>query len=105
MNTTGIDARSPEEIEQNIIERRDALKGKLQELEHKLSPTERMRQVRERIDPEAIAPWAAVGAVATGAWLAARGLRHRHSTDGIEAADEIEEAVCIDIAVPPGVVA
>ena len=63
MNTTDLGERSPEEIERSIAIRRDALKGKLNELEYRLSPTERMRQVRQQIDPDAIAPWAAVGAV------------------------------------------
>jgi hypothetical protein len=108
MNTTEMDPRSPAEIERDIESRRHALKGKLRELEYRLSPTERLRQARERIDPESIAPWAAVGAVATGTLLAARGLmRSRHAVNGnAEDADvdTIEETVCIDVSVPPGIV-
>ena len=107
MNTSEIDPRTPEEIERSIAARRYALRDKLTELEHRLSPTERFRQARERIDPEAIAPWAAVGAVATGALLAARGLRRqRHADNGdaeIDAIDTIEETVCVDVAVPPDI--
>lgn len=108
MNTTDTDPRTPEQIERSIASRRYALKDKLSELEHRLSPTERMRQARERIDPEAFAPWAAVGAVATGALLAARGLRRRHHADNghaeTDTIDTIEETVCVDVAVPPGIV-
>lgn len=100
MTMIDIDPRTPEEIERSIESRRYALKDKLHELEHRLSPTERMRQARERIDPEAIAPWAAVGAVATGALLAARGLRRRrHAVNGhaeADAVDEIDEVVCVE---------
>ena len=105
MNTTDIDERSPAEIERSIIARRDALKGKLNELEYRLSPTERMRQARERIDPDAITPWAAVGAVATGAWLAARGLRRRHPDNGHREIDDTDfdavgEIVCVETSYP-----
>lgn len=101
MNTIDTDDRTPQEIERSIADRRDALKGKLTELEYRLSPTERMKQVRQRIDPQAIAPWAAVGAVATGAWLAARGLRH-HSANGYQDLDEtevdgVEQIICVDL--------
>jgi hypothetical protein len=112
MNTTGIDERSPEQIEGSITARREALKGKLNELGYKLSPAERVRDVRDRIDPAAVAPWAAVGAVATGAWLAMRGLRRRHAANGHgsdmsdvgDMSDLVDETICVDVAVPPNVV-
>ena len=105
MNTTETDTRSPEEIERSIAARRESLKEKLHEIEQRLSPGERIRQVRERIDPEAFVPWAAVGAIATGTWLAARGLKRRHSNNGaVDEMDAVDEIVCLDVAVPTVVV-
>ena len=106
MNTTDVDPRTPEQIERSIEARRQALKDKLTALEHRLSPSERMRdarqrldRVREQLDVDTIAPWAAVGAVATGAILAARGLRRRQPVDGgaqTDVIDTIEETICIE---------
>ena len=104
MSTAELDVRTPDEIERSIEARRESLKGKLNELEHRLSPGERIREMRRRIDPEAMVPWAAVGAVATGAVLAIRGLRRSRSAHTEAAADE--DTFCIvDVDVPPGVVA
>lgn len=91
MNSTETDTRTPEAIERSIAARRESLKQKLHEIEQRLSPTERIRQARERIDPHAFVPWAAVGAVATGAWLAARGLRR--SWNGAARTDDVALAV------------
>jgi len=108
MTTMELDDRTPEEIERNIAATRASLKGKLNELEHRLSPTERIHEIRQRINPETVLPWAAVGAVATGAALAMRGLRRRRGAplDEETVFDEetLGEVVCVDVAVPPGVV-
>lgn len=107
--TTALDDRTPQEIERSISATRESLKGKLNELEHRLSPSERMRDVTRRINPDAVLPWAAVGAVATGAMLAVRGLRrHHHAPDGDTPADDPQasDAICVvEVEVPPGVVA
>ena len=104
MMTTELDDRTPEQIERDIANTRESLKGKLSELEHRLSPGERMREVRQRLTPETVAPWAAVGAIATGTVLALRGLRrHRPSTDAETDEEVLDEVVCVDVAVPPGV--
>jgi hypothetical protein len=101
MNTSGLDARSAAEIERDISARRESLKDTLNELEHRLSPSERINEMRQRIKPDTVMPWAAVGAVATGAMLAVRGLRrHKHSSTDEQ---EMDEMLCIDVAVPPGV--
>jgi hypothetical protein len=107
--STALDNRSPQEIERSISATRESLKGKLNELEHRLSPAERMIEMRQRINPDVVVPWAAVGAVATGAMLAVRGLRrHRGSSADYERDEELEElmdeTICVDVAVPPVVV-
>ena len=102
MTLAELDDRTPAEIERDIVMRRASLKNKLNALEHRLSPGERMHEMRQRLNPETVAPWAAVGAIATGAVLAMRGLR-RHRTSSIDD-DILDETVCVDIAVPPGVV-
>ena len=105
MTMTELDDRTPEQIERDIVNTRESLKGKLNELEHRLSPVERVREVREHLTPESVAPWAAVGAIATGTVLALRGLRRHRSSTAPEMDDELmEEVVCVDVAVPPGVV-
>jgi hypothetical protein len=100
MTTSATDPRSAAEIERDISNRRESLKGKLNELEHRLSPAERISSMRRRITPEAVAPWAAAGAVATGAVLAVRGLRRRRHVAEYE---EDADTLCIDVAVPPSV--
>jgi hypothetical protein len=98
--TTELDARTPEEIERHIEATRESLRGKLNELEHRLSPGERINRVRQRINPDAMAPWAAVGAVATGAVLAVRGLRRHRNSAELDGVDAVDDAVClVDIAV------
>ena len=97
MTMTELDHMTPEEIERNIATTRASLKGKLNELEHRLSPGERMHEMRQHFNADAVAPWAAVGAIATGTALAMRGLRRRHTSSSEE---PVDETVCIDIAVP-----
>jgi hypothetical protein len=70
--------RTPEEIQSQIAETRASLDRKLQELEHRLSPRERLQRVAAHLHPEQFAPWAAVGAIATGTYLAVRGWRRYH---------------------------
>jgi hypothetical protein len=108
MTLTELDDRTPDQIERDIAARRASLKGKLNALEHRLSPGERIHEMRQHLHPETVAPWAAVGAIATGAVLAMRGLR-RHRTSSMD--DDIliddgvlDETVCVDVAVPPGTV-
>ncbi|HVH56539.1 MAG TPA: DUF3618 domain-containing protein [Vicinamibacterales bacterium] len=106
MTMTELDDRTPAEIERNIEATRASLKGKLYELEHRLSPAGRIEEMRQRIKPDAVVPWAAVGAIVTGAMLALRGLR-RGRTSAFEDYDEYDdygemaEEVCVDVAVPP----
>jgi hypothetical protein len=97
MTMTELDDRTPAEIERNIEATRASLKGKLNELEHRLSPAGRIEEIRERIRPDAVIPWAAVGAVVTGAMLALRGLRRRHSFDDYDDYGELAEEVCVDV--------
>lgn len=74
--------RSPEQIEREIAQTRASLDRKLLELERRFSPREQLQRLRRRLDPEALAAWAAVGAVATGAYLAFTGLRRHPRQDG-----------------------
>jgi uncharacterized protein DUF3618 len=99
---TMTDERTPEEIERNIESTRASLKETLTELEHRLSPGHRMHEMRQRINPESMLPWAAVGAVATGAVLAIRGFR-RHSSSYFDG-DDMDDAVCFDAPIPSDVV-
>ena len=98
MTMTAPDERTPEEIERNIEATRASLRDTLTELEHRLSPSERVQEIRDRINPQSLLPWAAVGAVATGAVLAVRGFRRRRATSVEDSG--LEEVVCFDAAVP-----
>jgi hypothetical protein len=105
MTMMELDDRTPAEIERNIEATRASLKGKLYELEHRLSPAGRIEEMRQHIKPDAVVPWAAVGAIVTGAMLALRGLRRRRTfedyDDEYDDYGEMAEEVCVDVVVPP----
>jgi len=96
---TMTDERTPEEIERNIESTRASLKETLSELEHRLSPGHRVQEIRQRLDPQLMLPWAAVGAVATGALLAIRGLTRRRRPYF----DDVDEVVCLEPSRPSDV--
>ena len=97
--------RSPAEIESRIEQTRASLDRKLSALEHKLSPRQQLHRVKDRMNTESVMGWAAVGAVATGAWLAVNGWRRHHGANGHAglAADraDLEEIVMLDCAELP----
>jgi hypothetical protein len=71
----------PAVIEREIAHRRASLQRKIDELQHRLSPRDRVRAEAERVkaavrnvDPTPYAGIAALGAVAVGTAMAVRGL-------------------------------
>lgn len=97
--------RSPAEIEAHIQATRAALDRKLTALEHRLSPREQLARVKARMgdmNREAVAGWAAVGAVAAGAALALSGWRRYHANGRGMSEDDLADIVLLDCAdLPP----
>jgi ElaB/YqjD/DUF883 family membrane-anchored ribosome-binding protein len=83
----------PAVIEREIAHTRASLQRKLDELQHRLSPRERLRAETHRVkaavrnvDPAPYTGAAALAAVGLGAAMAVRGLRrrnHQHQDDAI----------------------
>jgi hypothetical protein len=102
--TPEIIERSPAEIESRIEEKRADLERKLEQLEKRLSPREQFQRMKARIDPERYIGWAALGAVATGTYLAVNGWRRAHrSSNGAAMSPplpderlDLEEVVLLD---------
>jgi len=104
MSTENLE-RSPAEIEAHIQETRASLDRKLSALEDKLSPREQLARVKARVgrlDRDAVAGWAAVGAVAAGAALALNGWRRYHANGRGLPEEDLADVVMIDCAdLPP----
>ena len=95
MSSPDLSAEEPARIEREIAHTRASLHWKLEELQRRLSPRERMREGAERVtaavrhktervtsavrnvDPRAYAGVAALAAVGVGAAMAVQGLRTR----------------------------
>lgn len=96
MNTSDTVEREPAEIEAGIARTRASLDRKIEEIEKRLDPRRQWAQARHRYETPVLA-WAAVTAVAAGAWMAVSGLRrHSNGSDGYayaEASFEPEMAV------------
>lgn len=80
----------PAVIEREIAHTRASLHRKLDELQHRLSPRERVRAQAERVksavrnvDPTPYTGAAALAAVGVGSAMAVRGLRRRNHRDAI----------------------
>lgn len=94
MNNDPMD--DPARIERDISHTRASLHRKLDELQHRLNPRERVRAQAERVkavvqnaDPTPYTGAAALAAVGIGTAMAVRGLRRRNHDDVItpDAAD------------------
>lgn len=79
----------PAVIEREIAHTRASLQRKLDELQQRLNPRERVRAEAERVkaavrnvDPKPYTGAAALAAVGIGAAMAVRGLRRRNHHDG-----------------------
>lgn len=101
MSSRDLLADEPARIEREIVETRAALHRKLEELQHRLSPRERMREEAQRmttavrneaervtsavrnVDAGAYAGVAALAAVGVGTAMAVQGLRRRNGADCI----------------------
>jgi MYXO-CTERM domain-containing protein len=99
MSTTAEAPRDVAAIEADIARTRASLNRRLQELEHRLSPSERLARVKSRLDVRRLDPrphpeWMAVGLVALGAALALAGWRRRKPA--LDEAD-LEELVLLDV--------
>lgn len=99
MSTTA-EARDVTAIEADIARTRASLNRRLQELESRLSPGERLAQVKSsldlrRFDPRPHPEWIAVAMVTLGAGLALAGWR-RSRQPGLDEAD-LEELVIFDV--------
>ena len=89
-------AEAPREfalIEADIARTRASLNRKLQELEQRLSPSQRMAEVKAKLDPRRFDPrpypeWIAVGAVALGTVLALAGWRRSRGNGYAELRDD-----------------
>ena len=100
MSTTTEAPREFAEIEADIARTRASLNRRIQELESRLSPTERFAQVKARLDPRRLDPrahpeWVAVAAVVAGAALALAGWRRSRPTafdDG-----DLDEVVIFEV--------
>lgn len=86
----------PDRLEREIAHTRASLHRKLDELQHRLNPRERVRAEAERVksavrnvDPVPYTGAAALAAVGIGTAMAVRGLRRRNNHDVItpDAAD------------------
>lgn len=82
MNRDETLADDPAVIEREIVHTRASLQRKIEALQHRLNPRERVREETERVkaavrnvDPTPYAGVAALGAVALGTAMAVRGLR------------------------------
>jgi hypothetical protein len=94
--TTAEATREFAEIEADIARTRASLNRKLQELEQRLSPTERLSQVKARLDPKRLDPrpypeWIAVAAVVVGAAMAVTGWRRSRHVETDDA--DLDEVV------------
>ena len=99
MSTTSDTTREFERIELDIARTRASLNRRIQALEHRLSPSERLAQVKSSLDPRRFDPrpypeWMAVGAIALGIVLAFAGWRRTREA-AIDEAD-LEEVVIFD---------
>jgi hypothetical protein len=79
-------SNDPAVIEREIAHKRASLQRKLDELQHRLNPRERVRAETDRvkdavrnIDPTPYTGAAALAAVGIGAAMAVRGLRRRNN--------------------------
>jgi hypothetical protein len=100
MSTTAEAPRDVAAIEADIARTRASLNRRLQELEHRLSPSERLAEVKARLDPRHLDPrpypeWMAVAFVAIGAGLALAGWR-RSRRAALDEAD-LDEVVLFDV--------
>lgn len=105
MSTVEDTPREFAEIEADIARTRASLNRKIQELEKRLSPSERVAEVKRRLDPRRLDPrpypeWMAVGAIALGACLAITGWRRSRVrvADDTDLEDVIVFEVCEEIA-------
>ncbi len=80
----------PTRIERDIAYTRASLHRKIDELQHRLNPRERMRAETDRVksavrnvDPRPYAGAAALAAIGVGTAMAVRGLRRRNHQDAI----------------------
>jgi hypothetical protein len=104
MSTTAEAPRDVTAIEADIARTRASLNRRLQELEHRLSPGERLAQVKATLDPRRLDPrpypeWMAAAFVAIGAGLALAGWR-RSRKAALDEAD-LEELVIFDVCDEP----
>ena len=71
-------SRTADAIECEIEVTRESLARKLEEIQRRVDPRERLHRVRQRINREDVAAWSAVSAIVAGAGLAVAGWqRHR----------------------------
>jgi hypothetical protein len=103
MSTTAEAPREFAAIEADIARTRASLNSRLQELESRLSPSERLARVKSRLDLRRLDPrphpeWMAVGLVALGAALALAGWRRR--PPALDEAD-LEELLIFDACDEP----
>jgi hypothetical protein len=75
MNGSETLERNPAEIEAEIVRTRASLHEKLHELERRLNPKARVRDVRRRLNPEPYIGWVAVVAIAAGMMMCVAGWR------------------------------
>jgi 2-methylaconitate cis-trans-isomerase PrpF len=105
MSSRDLLADEPARIEREIVHTRASLHRKLEDLQHRLSPRERLREEAQRVtgavrneaervtravrnmDPRSCAAAAALAAVGVGTAMAVQGLRRRN---GADSADSIE---------------
>jgi ElaB/YqjD/DUF883 family membrane-anchored ribosome-binding protein len=73
----------PARIEREIVHTRESLHRKLEELQHRLSPRERVRAAVERIDPRPYTGIAALAAVGVGTVMAVSGWRRSRTPNGL----------------------
>jgi hypothetical protein len=100
MSTTADAPRDVVAIEAEIARTRASLNRRLEELEHRLSPSQRLAEVKSRIDIRRLDPrphpeWLAVAAVVTGSLLALAGWR-RSRQAALDEAD-LDELVIFDV--------
>lgn len=105
MTTRDLTTADPATIEHEIVETRASLHRKIDELQHRLNPRERVRaavqpyadRVRSagasvrnatsNVDQQAYAGFAALAAVGVGTAMAVKGLRRRRQPDAITPSD------------------
>jgi ElaB/YqjD/DUF883 family membrane-anchored ribosome-binding protein len=76
-------AEDPAQIEREIVRTRASLQRKLEELQHRLSPRERVKAVAQRVDPRPYAGVAALAAVGIGTGMAVKQWRRHRGSNGI----------------------